>query len=73
MMAVNSPCNNCHDPHGISVTQGNSVNNSKLINFNTGVVGPSASGIGPRFESTGTFHGQCYLTCHGHNHNPAVY
>jgi predicted CXXCH cytochrome family protein len=69
---VNAPCNNCHDPHGISITQGNSVNNSKLINFNTAVVSPSSSGI-LRFESTGTFAGSCYLTCHGQNHNPCSY
>ncbi len=65
-------CNTCHDPHGISVTQGNSTNNSKLINFNTTVVSPSSSGI-LRFESTGTFSGRCYLSCHGKNHNPETY
>jgi predicted CXXCH cytochrome family protein len=26
-------CNVCHDPHGISGTQGNSTNNARLINF----------------------------------------
>lgn len=67
-----APCNVCHDPHGISSTQGNSTNNSKLINFNTTVVSPSSSGI-LRFESTGTFSGSCYLTCHGQNHNPCSY
>jgi len=65
-------CNTCHDPHGISITQGNSVNNSKLINFNTAVVSPSSSGI-LRYESTGTFSGRCYLSCHGQNHNPCSY
>ena len=69
---VNAPCNNCHDPHGVSLTQGNSVNNSKLINFNTAVVSPSSSGI-LRYESTGTFSGRCYLNCHGKNHNPCNY
>ncbi len=72
MATVNAPCNNCHDPHGISVTQGNSTNNSKLINFNTGQVSPSSSNI-LRYESTGTFSGRCYLTCHGMNHNPCTY
>lgn len=72
MGGVNAPCNTCHDPHGISITQGNSVNNSKLINFNTAVVGPSSSGI-LRFESTGTFAGRCYLRCHGEDHNPKTY
>ena len=67
-------CNICHDPHGISVTQGNTTNNSKLINFDRNVVQP-VSGVTntPRFESTGTFSGRCYLSCHGKNHNPERY
>jgi len=65
-------CNVCHDPHGISGIQGNSVNNSKLINFNTSVVSPNSSGI-LRYESTGTFAGRCYLSCHGENHNGFSY
>ncbi len=69
---VNAPCSTCHDAHGISLTQGNSLNNSKLINFNTQVVSPSSSGI-LRFESTGTNSGRCYLSCHGENHNPETY
>lgn len=67
-----APCNNCHDPHGISATQGNSVNNSKLINFNTSVVSPNSSGQ-LRYESTGVFSGRCYLRCHGENHDPKSY
>ena len=72
MGSVNAPCNTCHDPHGISITQGNSANNSKLINFNTSVVSPNSSGL-LRYESTGTFSGRCYLSCHGMNHNPCTY
>lgn len=69
-----TPCNVCHDPHGISSTQGNSTNNSKLINFDISVVQP-AMGMNNvlRFESTGTFRGSCYLNCHGKNHNPKSY
>jgi predicted CXXCH cytochrome family protein len=67
-----APCNVCHDPHGISGTQGNAVNNSRLINFDTTIVRPSSSGA-LRFESTGTNRGRCYLTCHGTNHNPLSY
>lgn len=66
-----APCNVCHDPHGISATQGNSTNNSKLINFNTSVVSPSNGQL--RFESQGTFAGRCYLLCHGKTHNPCTY
>jgi hypothetical protein len=67
-----TPCNVCHDAHGISSTQGNSTNNSKLINFDTKVVKPSSSGQ-LKFTSTGTNKGTCYLTCHGSNHNPFSY
>jgi predicted CXXCH cytochrome family protein len=69
---LSTPCNVCHDPHGINGGQGNSVNNSKLINFDRSVVSPSSSGI-LRFESTGTFSGRCYLTCHNQNHDPKSY
>lgn len=69
---VNAPCNTCHDPHGVSSTQGNSTNNSKLINFNTSVVRPNSSGL-LYYQSTGTFSGQCYLSCHNQNHNPCSY
>jgi len=72
MWGLSTPCNVCHDPHGISVTQGNSTNNSKLINFDTSVVSPNRSGI-LRYESTGTFSGRCYLSCHNRDHNPKSY
>jgi predicted CXXCH cytochrome family protein len=64
----NTSCNTCHDPHGISSTQGNSVNNSNLINFSTSVVTASPGNGAVRFEDTGLNHGRCYLTCHGENH-----
>jgi len=67
-----TPCNVCHDPHGISSTQGNSTNNSHLINFDTDIVSASSSGR-LRFEDLGTYTGRCYLTCHGENHNPLSY
>jgi len=67
-----TPCNVCHDPHGITASQGNSVNNGKLINFDLSAVSANSSGQ-LRFESTGTFRGRCYLSCHGKNHNPESY
>jgi predicted CXXCH cytochrome family protein len=67
-----APCNTCHDPHGISSTQGNSTNNSSLINFRTGIVTTSATGQ-LKFEDTGVRHGRCYLTCHGQDHDPKTY
>ncbi len=67
----NTPCNTCHDPHGVSSTQGTATNNSHLINFNTAVVSPSNGQL--RFEDQGTFRGACYLSCHGKDHNPESY
>lgn len=69
---LRTPCNVCHDPHGISATQGNPTNNARLINFNTSVVTQSSSGL-LHWESTGRFSGLCYLRCHGKNHNPETY
>jgi len=67
----NAPCAACHNPHG-------SRQNPHLINFmlrdRTGktVVSPNSAG---RLEyiSLGTGRGQCYLQCHGQNHNPESY
>jgi predicted CXXCH cytochrome family protein len=67
-----SPCSACHDPHGVSATQGNSVNNSHLINFDLNIVAPNESGL-LMFEDLGTFRGQCYLSCHGKDHDPENY
>ena len=72
LLLAMAPCSVCHDPHGISATQGTSTNNSRLINFDKRFVSPSASGL-LRFEVTGTGHGQCYLNCHGVEHNPRSY
>ena len=72
IVSDNTSCNVCHDPHGISSSQGNLTNNTHLINFNTSIVSPD--GLGRlRFEDTGTFSGRCYLICHGRNHNPSFY
>lgn len=66
-----TPCSVCHDAHGVPAP-GTTTSNSRLINFDTSVVGPSSSGI-LRFDQTGTNRGSCYLTCHGKNHNPITY
>ena len=68
-----TPCNTCHDPHGISsLVPNSSTNNTHLINFRSGIVTPSSSGLLKYVDSTG-YHGKCYLTCHGTNHNPRTY
>ncbi|MGE5302548.1 MAG: cytochrome c3 family protein [Alphaproteobacteria bacterium] len=65
-------CAVCHDAHG-------SRQNSHLINFMlrdmTGkpVVSPSASQKRLEYVSLGEGRGQCYLSCHGTNHEPKSY
>ena len=68
----NAPCSICHDAHGVSSTQGNSINNSHLINFDTNIVTPNKNGL-LYYEDLGTFTGACYLKCHNHQHTPSTY
>ena len=70
---ADTPCSVCHDPHGISDTQGNPTNNSHLINFDITVVSPDPDTGRLEFEDLGTFRGQCYLECHGQPHSPKAY
>jgi len=67
----NAPCNACHDPHGISSTQGNSTNNSNLINFDRAIVSPDGTGA-LRFVDTGTNNGYCLIRCHGKTHDSGM-
>jgi hypothetical protein len=69
----NVTCSTCHDPHGISATQGNSTNNSHLINFDISIVQPDPTTGMLMFEDLGSNHGQCYVACHGTVHSPAKY
>ena len=68
----NSPCSACHDPHGVNASQGSSINNSHLINFDLNIVSRNVKGV-LMFEDLGTFRGQCYLNCHGADHDPKKY
>jgi len=67
---LRAPCGVCHDAHGVSRGQGNSVNHSSLINFDLSVVSPADSPSGRRIEyvDTGRLAGNCTLTCHGLTH-----
>ncbi len=62
-------CATCHSAHG-------SINNRALVRFGEetviGGVSPSASGR-LSFESSSPGSGQCYLTCHGVDHDPMGY
>ena len=68
----NTPCAVCHDPHGISATQGNPINNSSLINFDMTVVFPNSAGE-LYFSAEGPGHNTCSLLCHGNDHRPRGY
>ena len=58
----NAPCSTCHDPHGISSAQGNSTNNSNLINFDRRWISPNGATL--QFVDQGTGRGNCTLVCH---------
>lgn len=60
-------CHTCHSSHG-------SVENRYLIRFNRDYVSESSTGK-LKFVEKGvsTFHGECWLTCHGVDHNPKTY
>jgi predicted CXXCH cytochrome family protein len=65
-----TPCSVCHDPHGISDTQGDAFNHQFLINFDFNVVSPTAFGE-LRWEEgdLGPGSSRCYLACHGVEHD----
>jgi hypothetical protein len=65
-----TPCSVCHDPHGISDTQGGSANHQFLINFDINVVSPTVFGE-LRWEEgdLGPGSSRCYLACHGVEHD----
>jgi ribosomal protein L40E len=67
------PCSACHDSHGINVSQGSILNNRHLINFDVAIVGPDPVTGRRTFEDLGTFHGRCFLSCHGKSHSPKEY
>ena len=58
-------CHTCHDSHG-------SRHSPHLIEFNPTVVSPTRRGM-VRYRQTKALNGECYLTCHGVEHDPARY
>lgn len=62
---VGVSCRSCHNPHG-------SLQYTHLIDFSNGNTTPSSSGqLG--FVDLGNKAGQCFLTCHGVDHDPKTY
>jgi predicted CXXCH cytochrome family protein len=68
-----APCAACHDAHGIASAQGSPFGNTHLINFATFMVTPDGATGRLEFRDNGRFAGECFLSCHGVNHSPAVY
>lgn len=58
-------CRTCHNPHG-------SIRYPHLIDLDTQPIGASSSGR-LEFNDYGNRAGQCFLTCHDKDHNPASY
>jgi hypothetical protein len=63
-----TPCSACHTAHGVSSAQGNRINNSHLINFDTSIVFPDPITGQLEYRSEGMFSGSCTVTCHGTSH-----
>lgn len=65
--ANGTSCYTCHNSHGSSEYR-------YLIKFNKDVVSPNSMGL-LKFVERGVsaFHGECYLSCHGVDHNPKSY
>ncbi len=66
-------CTSCHDPHGVSASQGTFTNNTHLINFDLRVVSPNPQNGILEFVDQGFRHGSCTLMCHGERHNNEHY
>ncbi|RNC68722.1 MAG: cytochrome C [Desulfuromonadales bacterium] len=65
--STGTSCYTCHNSHG-------SQENRYLIRFNPTVVSPNSKGMLKYVEKgVSTFRGECYLSCHGVDHNPKVY
>jgi predicted CXXCH cytochrome family protein len=67
-----APCTACHTWHGVSLTQGNEINNAHLIDFDTSIASRARVGL-IQYTAAGIGHGTCTLTCHGLEHVNKVY
>jgi predicted CXXCH cytochrome family protein len=63
---VGTSCRTCHNPHG-------STQYSHLIDFTSFSISPSAESGALNFRDLGDRAGECFLSCHGKDHNPGSY
>jgi predicted CXXCH cytochrome family protein len=66
-------CAVCHDPHGISLIQGNPTNHSHLINFDISIALPEPESGRLEFIDLGHRAGECWTECHGAIHQGTRY
>lgn len=59
-------CATCHSAHSSQL-------NPHLLEFSRQAVGPESKLGRIGYNKTGTNSGECYLSCHGHEHSPARY
>ena len=72
-LAHDTPCSACHDAHGVGSAQGNSMNNTHLINFDINIVQQNPDNSKREFVDMGTYHGKCSLMCHESVHADRSY
>jgi predicted CXXCH cytochrome family protein len=65
VVADKTACTTCHDSHGVATAP-------HLVNFNSMYVTNSSLGM-VSYVSTGTFKGNCTLSCHGKDHKSLSY
>jgi len=59
-------CRTCHNPHG-------STQYPHLIDLNNFTISPSTESGALNFRDLGDRAGECFLSCHGKDHNPGSY
>ncbi len=68
-----APCSACHDSHGIPSSQGNSSDNTHLINFDISIVSALPGSGELTFRDMGFRRGTCTMLCHGESHDNESY
>ncbi len=72
VVASGVPCSACHTAHGVAGGSGTAAGNAHLIDFDTAIVQPTASGQ-RQYTSYGRGAGSCSVSCHGRSHDQTRY